>query len=42
MFKVLVASQLGWKNQDLSKLNGQLSMHLVLQKHFSKALLYNL
>jgi hypothetical protein len=37
MQKVLVASLLDWKNQDLLRLDGQLSMHLVLQRHFSKA-----
>ena len=33
---MLVVFQLGWRNQDLLRLNGQLSMHQVLQEHFSK------
>jgi DNA (cytosine-5)-methyltransferase 1 len=40
--KVLVVFQLGWRNQDLLRLNGQLSMHQVLRGHFSKYYFYNL
>jgi len=36
MLKVLVVFQLGWRNQDLLRLVGQLSMLLLLQGLFSK------